>query len=461
MKIFSRTLTSVLLCGTAAFPALATNGVYYDGVGARSTAMGGTGYAYDAGATIMVMNPAMMAYDKGAMAEVSLTLAGPSPLKITNLRTGATVEDTLKDGISDPYIGGNVSYRTQLDDTIAIGGGVFTMGGFGANFGRSSYISLLPSGVDTGVRIGSRAAVIRAPLAMSYRVSPQLSIGGAFDVVYQGISVQALYGIDQVGDLAANGRAFGSLVPGLVPFLGTGGAAYLDFAKPSDIEHGVRGVGISGRLGAAYDLDDNTRLGLAVQLPGKMGDLKGRGNAVAFSPTGMRLALRGQYKIKDLDLPPELGIGIYHKVGAFAITGEYRRIWWSDGYSDLKIRFKADNNGGDLGVDIPTGLVDVDQFNVGVSYDVMENLTLRMGGRFSEKVLNPPDSTPLIPTVVSRHLGFGMTWTAKDNLTLDVGYSMGFNGSLENRSRPNTGTAAPTKVRAGTQNLSAAATYHF
>ena len=247
-------------------PATSTDLLSFEGIGTVPRSMGGTALAYDVGGSAMANNVAtILLMPPGQSVDLQLNLDAPNTLDVQDLATGE-IATTDRWPVFHAYYSPNLDYVWRAGD-FGLGLGLFSDGGLGTEYGHDSFLSRTPSGVDTGLAVSSKGLFLRAPLAAAYQITPALAVGGAFEGVFAGLSLSDLGSADQLATLAAQGRAFGSLLPMIGPVVGATGGAYFSFSRPPEIKFGTDAFGISGRLGATYRLDEGSILGdqLSVQ----------------------------------------------------------------------------------------------------------------------------------------------------------------------------------------------------
>ncbi len=447
MRFFLALTTAITV---AALPSHAVDVFHFEGRNAKSQGMGGLATATDIGVGGLINNPATLSLGAGRQVEGGLMTIGPTPLEVTNRRTGETVEGdrSFFNGYYIPYLGASWRFGD-----VTVGAGLMSQGGLGTEWGQDSFLSRLPSGVDSGLEVSSKALFARAPVALSWKASEQLTLGAGVDLVYTGLSLGSLAGVDQVGAYLAQGRLSGSLLPVLGPVLGMGGGVYLSANHGPEAKAGVDSFGVSGRVGATFTPVEGTRLGFSYQLPTYGPDLEGRGKAIALTPQGVQVPLNGTYKISGFNPPAELSLGISQKIGDKIELGfDYRRVLWSDQMKDIEVRFQADG-GGDIALRIPQSYNDINIFAVGGQYQATDSLTLRAGYRYSDKVYEDNQLLPILPVLTQHHLSLGASWSFTPSARLDVAYSYGWHSDTSVTGLPNASALAPTEFSVTIQAL--------
>ncbi|MGA7263851.1 MAG: outer membrane protein transport protein [Stellaceae bacterium] len=442
-------------------PAAATDLLSFEGIGTVPRSMGGTALAYDVGGSAMANNVAtMLLMPPGQSAESQLNLDAPNTLEVHDLATGE-VATTDRWPVFHAYYSPNLDYVWRAGD-FGLGVGLFSDGGVGTEYGHDSFLSRTPSGIDTGLDVSSKGLFLRAPLAAAYQITPALAVGGAFEGVFTGLSLSDLGSADQIAALAAQGRAFGSLLPTIGPIVGATGGAYFSFSRPPEIKFGTDAFGISGRLGATYRLDEGSILGISYRFRTLLPDLSGTtGRIVAISPGGDQISLPGSFRVADFQLPADLGVGVSHELTSdVLIAFDYHRTFWSGAFQELKIRFKADS-GGDIALNIPQAYRDANIFSIGVQYRALPQLVLRAGGQISNQALPGNQLLAIAPVITTAHASTGFTFTISEGVAFQFAYIHAFTANVTNRSPPNVSSTAPIGVVQNQDNFSLGLRFRF
>ena len=442
-------------------PASSTDLLSFEGIGTVPRSMGGTALAYDVGGSAMANNVAtMLLMPLGQSVDLQLNLDAPNTLEIRDLATGE-IATTDRSPVFHAYYSPNLDYVWRAGD-FGLGLGLFSDGGLGTEYGHDSFLSRTPSGVDTGLAVSSKGLFLRAPLAAAYQITPALAVGGAFEGVFAGLSLSDLGSADQLATLAAQGRAFGSLLPMIGPVVGATGGAYFSFSRPPEIKFGTDAFGISGRLGATYRLDEGSILGISYRFRTLLPDLSGTtGRIVAISPGGDQVSLPGSFRVQDFQLPADFGVGVSHQLTSdVLIAFDYHHTFWGGAFQELKVRFRADS-GGDIALNIPQAYRDANLFSIGVQYRALPQLVLRAGGQISNQALPGDQLLAIGPVVTIAHASTGFTFTISQGVALQFAYIHAFTASVTNRSPPNVSSTAPIGVVQNQDNFSLGLTFRF
>ncbi|MCT8580338.1 outer membrane protein transport protein [Glaesserella parasuis] len=288
------------------------------------------------------------------------------------ITSSATGNANAKDIIPSAIVP-NLYVVAPISERFAVGGGV------NVNYGlKSEFEKTYSAGVLAGKTKLS---------AVNYNFS------SAYDLGY-GFSFGA--GLNAVHAKATLERHFGALNP-MAP---TATASRLKGDK----------WGFRWNVGLTYDINENNRLGVAYHSPV---DLRFKGKYVGTQSANVEIPGR-----LNLELPAYWEISGYHKLTEkLAVQYSYKKTHWNS-FRELRA---TDNNGKVL-------LQKDKKFNnnsriaLGVSYDVIEALTLRAGIAYDESasVAHPSIS---IPDTYRTWYTLGATYRFTPNLSVDLSYA--------------------------------------
>ncbi|MCT8832692.1 outer membrane protein transport protein [Glaesserella parasuis] len=286
--------------------------------------------------------------------------------------SSATGNANAKDIIPSAIVP-NLYVVAPISERFAVGGGV------NVNYGlKSEFEKTYSAGVLAGKTKLS---------AVNYNFS------SAYDLGY-GFSFGA--GLNAVHAKATLERHFGALNP----------------MAPTAIASRLKGDkwGFRWNVGLTYDINENNRLGVAYHSPV---DLRFKGKYVGTQSANVEIPGR-----LNLELPAYWEISGYHKLTEkLAVQYSYKKTHWNS-FRELRA---TDNNGNVL-------LQKDKKFNnnsriaLGVSYDVIEALTLRAGIAYDESasVAHPSIS---IPDTYRTWYTLGATYRFTPNLSVDLSYA--------------------------------------
>ncbi|ATE59617.1 OmpP1/FadL family transporter [Thauera sinica] len=458
MSHFQRLVLIVLGALGLAGPASATNVFRLEGYGAVSRAMGGTSAAHDTGSAALLANPATLGLGSGgSRLDLGIDLVTTSHLEIENAATGETARSGHRD-VASAYYAPQAGY-VRRSGALTWGVGAYAGGGLGTEYGKNSFLSRTPGGIDTGLENSSRLLVLHIPLGMSYQVDDRLTVGGAIEAQWTGMNLGLLLGADQVASLIGRNRARGSLVPALAGIPGLEGA-HFSFSRSSDVESGADAWGWGGRLGLTYRLSESTRIGAAYGFRSHMDDLEGKARLTAVSSVAGQIALPGRIRIVDFQMPSTLTVGIAHQATEnLLLAADVSHVGWKKVMKDIKVRYAADG-GGELAVELPQNYRDVTILSLGAAYRI-DRWTLRAGASIANQAI--PDNTlfGVIPATPTRHLSAGFSYDFGRSNTLDFAYSHALRESLGNASEPNVSSGAPIRSTHAQDNFVLSYTHRF
>ncbi|MCT8829049.1 outer membrane protein transport protein [Glaesserella parasuis] len=334
-------------------------------------------------ASVVATNPALMTKFKqveisvgGVYVDADVDVEGSFGTKTTvngNVIASSPVSDANAKDIIPSAIVPNLYVVAPVSERFAVGGGV------NVNYGLKSEF---PTSYSAGIFAGKTELT-----AVNYNLS------GAYDLGY-GFSFGV--GLNAVHAKATLERHFGALNP-MAP---TATASRLKGDK----------WGFRWNVGLTYDINENNRLGVAYHSPV---DLRFKGKYVGTQSANVEIPGR-----LNLELPAYWEISGYHKLTEkLAVQYSYKKTHWNS-FRELRA---TDNNGKVL-------LQKDKKFNnnsriaLGVSYDVIEALTLRAGIAYDESasVAHPSIS---IPDTYRTWYTLGATYRFTPNLSVDLSYA--------------------------------------
>ncbi|MDD2166662.1 outer membrane protein transport protein [Glaesserella parasuis] len=328
-------------------------------------------------ASVVATNPALMTKFKqveisagGIYVDANVDVEGSFNGRA--IPSSATGNANAKDIIPSAIVP-NLYVVAPISERFAVGGGV------NVNYGlKSEFEKTYSAGVLAGKTELS---------AVNYNFS------SAYDLGY-GFSFGA--GLNAVHAKATLERHFGALNP-MAP---TATASRLKGDK----------WGFGWNVGLSYDINENNRLGVAYHSPV---DLRFKGKYVGTQSANVEIPGR-----LNLELPAYWEISGYHKLTEkLAVQYSYKKTHWNS-FQELRA---TDNNGKVL-------LQKDEKFNnnsriaLGMSYDVIEALTLRAGIAYDESasVAHPSIS---IPDTDRTWYTLGATYRFTPNLSVDLAYA--------------------------------------
>ena len=172
-------------------------------------------------------------------------------------------------------------------------------------------------------------------------------------------------------------------------------------------------VDVGYQLGAMYEFDENTRIGVGYR---SEINHKLKGDISSDAP----LASLNQDISARLDTPAMFSVGAYHRINdKWEVMAEYQRVFWNS-FDSLDI----------YGRDIP-GLIsstpenwrDTNFYAIGVSYQLDHQWKLRLGFAYDESAVKTADRTPRIPDSDRYWYSMGLNYAYSENMTFDFGFT--------------------------------------
>lgn len=296
-----------LAIATAAFAssAMATNGTNMTGVGAQSSAMGGTGVAAYYGAENVIVNPAMIGKSTGTEFTFGGTLFKPD-VKNDGVPGMMSGEKTPATSSADTFVIPSVSLTSRISDTLTFGIGMYGTSGMGVDYTSNTFDAATMDWKQFEAQ--SNLQIMRFVPTIAYN---ETNFGIGFSPIIQ------------YGALDINYQ---------MPEFGMGG-------MPTGNSH-TAGKGMSSDLGFGYSIggyfDASEDLTLAASYTSAI-SMKYDGQLSTASKEFADLNYLDDEFSDKLDQPAELKAGIAYKMGNYTLTGDFKQIRWSDadGYGDF------------------------------------------------------------------------------------------------------------------------------
>lgn len=409
MKI-SRRASALALAASLSAPtvALATNGMFMIGYGAKGTGMGGAGVAYPQDAMAVAYNPALMGDVEGPRFDGTLELFRPPRAVVHDAGSpfGDTDERSKNDLFPIPALGAIFS-----DPGGMVAMGIAVVGaGLGTNYEQSPEHFFDPIGDidedgtprDTHRKVGIFLMQMQVLPSVSYRINEQHSVGVSLVLAAQTFKA---WGLEAFGDL--------------------------NYSSDPDAltDEGYDwGFGVSARLGWLGSFLENKRLRLGVNYAPRV-------NMQEFNRYSGLFANNGEF-----DIPENITAGLSYRISPnLDVAFDVQRIYWSevesignpgplasDPNQFYPLCPGADKDpcrtGGSMGLGF--GWEDQTVYKIGFKYDLNTALTLRAGYNYGKAPI-PEDQVlfnMLAPATTERHYTLGATLViGKDSdLTLSV-----------------------------------------
>jgi len=414
----------VLLLPTTGY---ATNGMNMEGYGAKSTAMGGVGMAFDVGNSAVMSNPATLGLMPPNSNRLELGLRNLRPDVSTSAPHPSLGRITADSG-GDSYLMPSVSYMRH-QQRVVFGAAIFAQGGMGTEYEASSFLAL-----GTGEDVRSELSVGRVMFPLAFRVNPQLTVAASFDVVWAGTDLKIAAAADQLQGMMSGGtlqpQFNGAIDAGMVQ------AARIDFSNDNDYTGEADAIGWGGKLGFTYRATPQFTIGAAYHFETKLDDIEtdnARLAGYAAQPDGTlqrieQMTLLGNITIKDFQWPAVFALGMaYQPNDRVTLAADFKRINWSDVLETYDMTFTAGSEygGGTLDITMRQNWSDQNVLHLGGEYQVNTNLALRAGMNLSENPIPSEYLNPLFPATTRRHFmaGLGYDFNPQHSLNFVLIYA--------------------------------------
>ncbi|MDX1352266.1 MAG: outer membrane protein transport protein [Thiomicrorhabdus sp.] len=356
-----------LAISTAVFAssAMATNGTNMTGVGAQSSAMGGTGVAAYYGAENVIVNPAMIGKSTGTEFSFGGTLFKPD---VSN--DGTNPAGGMNSSSADTFVIPSVSLSSRISDTLTFGIGMYGTSGMGVDYRTATAPGLMQAQSNLQImRFVPTIAYNEANFGIGF--SPIIQYG-ALDIHYD---MGGFAGYNGVGSGASSDLGFGYSL-----------GAYFDVSND---------LTLAASYTSAIDMKYDAQL------------------STASGPFVAAGALPAAFSDK-LDQPAELKAGIAYKMGNYTLTGDFKQIRWSeaDGYGDfnwddqnvISIGAKYQGNG----------------YWLGAGYNKADNPIKEMAATAPGGLATNMFNNLFFPATTEQHFSIGGGYNLTKNVALDA-----------------------------------------
>lgn len=366
MKRFATTLKTTTIAFAAvamvASSAMATEGMFGNGTGARNKALAGAGVADQNDATAMSLNPAGLIHSENQL-NVAASLF--SPWRGYEWAGGGQDVDSN----SNYFVIPNIAYSHRVDANTVFGLSMYGNGGMNTDYPAFANGGCPPGGTGLGclgtAGIDLQQMFISAGLAKQYG---NFSVGVAPIVAIQIFKADGL----------------------MNPYSGT------VFSESTDVA-----VGIGIRGGVEWAITPGFRVAAAGTSPTYMQSFNKYKDLFAAGETA-----------GELRLPASIQAGVaFDLMSGFTVMADYKRIF----YSGVDAIGKPTSQGG-------FGWDDINVYKVGIEWDVNPGLTLRAGYAYNDQPI-PAESVQanwIAPGVVQHHITGGAQIKMSDSIDLEL-----------------------------------------
>ncbi len=250
---------------------------------------------------------------------------------------------------------------TNTSGNLTYGVGMFAQGGMGTDYD--------PAPAFADVSVG------RVILPLAYSMG-NLTIGGSIDYVFAGMDL--VYG-----------------------------PAGIDFKDNTKYSGKTKANGVAGKIGLTYKASEQFTLGATYQTKANLGDLKG-----------------GGWKMTGFDMPAIAAIGLAFKPSdKMMVAVDVKDVMWDD-VMDTPVVYYPDGvttSGTAFQQDWDDQVV----LALGLSYQINDALTGRIGANLSENPIPNQYVSPLWPAIVENHYtaGIGYALSKTSNIDFAVSYA--------------------------------------
>jgi long-chain fatty acid transport protein len=431
MKFFKQftILSTLAVCMAVPNIALATNGAWLIGFGAKSRAMGGTGVANNTGGMAAAFNPATM-IDSGTRFDIGAELFIP-PRAITHQSgiLGYTDEESNENLFLIPSMGGTYEYNEEMTFGFAfIGAGL-----------KTEYNQTVNSDTCNSVNSGAVPGYNTCPPTV---FDPNITITPTNEA---GVQLMQMQLIPSIAYKVHKNHTFGaSLVLAAQYFRAEGLGAFEDLGftatsgNMTDMgwEHAFGGGYRLGWLGEFVD----AKLKIGVNYSSKVWMGKFDRYQNLFAEQG------------DFDIPETYAIGFaYEFTPAWTAAFDVQRINWSGvrsiGNPGPAVDAPITGNLFELCPDVTNndscklggadglgfGWVDQTIYKIGVDWSINEKWNARMGWNYGKSPIQEDQVlfNMLAPATPEHHLTFGGGYYFTEDVSLDANVMIAFLNTIK------------------------------
>lgn len=407
--ISGRIMRSARLVALAVAVPLATQGagIYRDGAGARSLALGGSSVAQpDVALEALQANPAGLSLVKTPQAQIGFGVVQANG-KFSNSAN------------HDAKIDNGFGLWPEAAVAFPLGSIPVTLGlGFvpdAALGGKWNYVDA-PGGLGGTTSYGlqehrSEITALRTALGASWQIVETLSVGAGVGLVYNQNQLHAPYTFQSYPALVGGGQGFKTL-----------------------LDLNTDGFGVNGTFGLVYRPSDKVSLGLSYQTPTKIrskGDANGNAGVQLDNLFGPGVPPTFHYDAEVQNVFPQMiSAGLSWQVNdRVRAVAQVDWINWADAFDELEVYLNNGNNASINGVLGTANIYDViplrweDQFvyRLGLEFQATESIALRAGYCYGSSVVPNSTLVPLTAAIMEHKLSVGAGWK-NDRCSVDVGY---------------------------------------
>jgi len=465
--MIQRTLLIVTMLVLTVASTFATHGTRMVGFSARTVGRGGTSIGIFDSPTLMMTNPAGIAFLSGSVIDANFSLMVPH----THFTNG--LNDTKGETNYFPLPG--LSYvNHQSENPLTWGIGVFTQGGMGADFTLNHNLFRNQNGSFIPQEYHSKLAVMQGGPSVAYKFSENFSVGASAHLVYSQLEFKMPYSLSpsvMAGVInPQTGMTFGNMFAAPPA---QGGFGYTEVTAAANMND-LTAFGFGAKIGFAYTVNDQLTFGLSYSSPTPLTYKKGKasmdmtaqlndafGKAVQgymiqnpgatqqqaqaavmqqFGQMGINLAqgVVAQYDLETkLKLPQSIGFGTAFKAtNALRFAMEMEWVNWKNAFDKMSLSMSNGSNSninrmlgntGSFRIDFPMEWKDAITLRVGGEYDFSTDFTLRAGYAYGSNPVPEATVFPVFPAVVENHMMLGASYQVSQPFVIHAAYELALN----------------------------------
>ena len=371
---------------------LRADGIYRDGVGAKSMSLGGADVAWPGDPlSALSTNPAGLGFLEGNKLDLGVAGVIPTGHFTNRADTNGRMSDHLTafpEGAAGFQLG-------HLPVTVGIG--FYPVSGLIADWRYND----VPGGADGATTYGNRKfkseiIVLRTALGAAWQITPQISVGGSLGLVYNENKLQMPYIFQNQ------------------PALPKGFKTLLDLQ--------TNGWGADGNFGVQYRPCDKFQMGVSYKTESRIvthGDANGDAGA-QLNNIGLGAAMHTFHYDAEVDnvFPQSVSAGFSWKPHQqWTLSGQIDWIDWN-AFNTLPVKLTRGSNSDvngvvgstSLGDNIPLKWTDRLVYRAGVEYAINETWALRAGYIFGKSPVPDSTLTPLTAVIAEHTLTTGVGW---------------------------------------------------
>jgi long-chain fatty acid transport protein len=402
LRVWLKT-TLVLLFVFSVASGLRADGIYRDGVGAKSMSLGGADVAWaDDPLTSLADNPAGLGFMKSSM----ITLGGVSVLPEGHYSNRVDSNGSLNDRLTS-WIEGAAGVKLE-NSPVSLGIGFYPEAGLEGDW----HYSDVPGGAGGTTTYGlqqqkSEIILLRTAAAIAVQLTSKLSVGASVGLVYNENKLVTPYVFQNEP----------TLPPGFKTLLNLQ----------------TSGFSADGNVGLQYHATDTLLLGLVYKTQTSIhtyGDAYGNAGA-QLDALGLGAAQHGFHYDAEVDnvFPQSVSAGATWKaLPKWTFSGQIDWIDWST-FDMLPVKLtngsNADVNGvvgsNTLNDSIPLRWSDELVYRMGVEYQLNDNFALRAGYIYGKSPVPSSTLTPLTAAITENTFTTGIGYT-QGRYSVDAAY---------------------------------------